>query len=319
MIYLTNSIFKRFLQCPSSAMAMYKGRVLGDSTIIPEWVEPSSEAIAAGSLVDAMVTRGMLADETDKKIQPSQFYPFLKSSYDDGMKNAETLCNKSGGWNSSAKKAILAAKRLLADPVTQSLLRSAILQPRISFLVDEGVTWQGDIDILTAHNGELHIIDLKAPGRTEDGWIVCQGKNTKCAWYDAWSYWFQLSGYRYGIEYGNDFTLNGASWNPSALGIAPDSKVRTGLLFCSREENPEIGYAQIGDHASTWEMILKNKTKFGGPSKLEIIKAIAAGQVDAPMCGKCDYCKSKSRVIMPTEHTADLPPFDDAYGLMDII
>ena len=319
MIFLTNSIFKAFLDCPSRAMAMYKGRVIGDATIIPEWEEPSSEAMAAGSLVDAIVTRGMQADETDKKILPTAFYPLLKSSYDDGMKNAETLCNKSGGWNAAAKKAILAAKRLLADPVAQSLLRGAILQPRISFLLDDGITWQGDIDILTALNGELHIIDLKAPGRTDDGWIVCQGKNIKCSWYDAWSYWFQVSGYRYGIEYGNDFTLNGCDWNPSAIGVNSESPIRTGLLFCSREENPEIGYVPIGDHAATWEMILKNKTKFGGPSKLEIIKAIATGQVDAPMCGKCNFCKSKSRVVLPTSYGAELPPFDDAYGLMDII
>lgn len=128
-----------------------------------------------------------------------------------------------------------------------------------------------------------------------------------------------MSGYRYGIEYGNDFTLNGCDWNVTALGIDPDTPFRTGLLFCSREENPEIGYVPIGDHAATWEMILKNKTKFGGPSKLEIIKAIATGQVDAPMCGKCNFCKSKSSVVLPTAYGAELPPFDDSYGLMDII
>lgn len=319
MIFLTNSIFKTFLDCPSRAMAMYKGRVIGDATIIPDWEEPSSEAMAAGSLVDAMVTRFMAADENDKAVKPDSFFRYLKSSYDDGQKNAALLCNKSGGWNAAAKKAIHAAHRLIADPVAQSLLHGAILQPRISFLLDEGVTWQGDIDILTAVNGELYIIDLKSPGQTADGWIVCQGKNVKCAWYDAWSYWFQVSGYRYGIEYGVDFTLNGADWNPSALGVDPDTLFRTGLLFCSREDNPEIGYVPIGDHAATWEMILKNKTKFGGPSKLEIIKAIATGQVEAPKCGKCDYCKGKSSVVMPVNHTAELPPFDDAYGLMDII
>lgn len=179
MIYLTNSIFKTFLECPSRAMAMYKGRIIGDEMIIPDWKEPGSKAMAAGSLVDAIVTRGMLADENDKKIMPISIYPFLKSSYDDGMNHAELLCNKSGGWNADAKTAILAAKRLLSDPVTQRLLTGAILQPRISFLLGEGVTWQGDIDILTAVNGELHIIDLKSPGRTDDGWITCQGKNVK--------------------------------------------------------------------------------------------------------------------------------------------
>jgi hypothetical protein len=186
-------------------------------------------------------------------------------------------------------------------------------------MVDDGVTWQGDIDILAAANGELHIIDLKSPGRTEDGWIVCGGKNVKCAWHEAWSYWFQLSGYRYGIECGIDFTLNGSSWDPSALGIDPEKPSRAGILYCSREDFPEIGYIQIGDHSGIWELALTGKTKFGGPSKLEIIKAIASGQTEAPMCGKCDYCKSKSRVALPTDHAVEIPPFDDAYGLMDII
>lgn len=318
MIFLTNSIFRALTECPARAMAQYEGRILGDATIAPKWVEPSTEAMAAGSLVDAMVTRGMQADETDGKVLPASFYAMLKSSYDDGMKNASLLCNKSGGWNATAKAAIVAAKRLLADPVAQSLLATAILQPRISFLIDDGITWQGDIDILTAVNGELSITDLKSPGKTEDGWIVSQGKNVKCAWYDAWSYWFQLSGYRFGIEYGADFTLNGAQWNPSALGVEATAPVRTGILFASREKVPEIGYVPIGDHAATWEMILKHKTKFGGPSKLEIIKAIATGQVNAPMCGKCNYCKSKSKVVFTTEYSAEFPPFDDAYGLNDL-
>lgn len=320
MITLTNSIFKTFLDCPARAMAMHKGRVLGDASIKPEWEEPATEAMAAGSLVDAMVTRGMLADETDRTIQPEQFYGFLKSSYDDGMKNAKTLCNRSGGWNAAAKKAILAAKRLLADPAAQSLLENAILQPRVSFLLDDDVTWQGDIDILTVRDGELHIIDLKSPGRTDDGWITSGGRNQKCAWHEAWSYWFQLAGYCYALGYGRDLTLNGAAWSPTAIGIDADAKPRAGILYCSREDIPEIGYIPVAGNVAAWEMILKSRTKFGGPSKLEIIRAIAAGQVEAPGCGKCGFCKSRSKVVVPDGNCSDdMPPIDDAYGLADII
>ena len=319
MLTLTNSIFTAMLKCPARAMAMYKGRILGDPTITPEWQDAPTEAMACGSLVDAMVTRGMIADENDKKVTPPSFHTFLKSSYDDGTRNAALLCNKSGGWNAAAKTAILSAKRLLADPTTQRILQNAILQPRISFPVGDGVTWQGDIDILTAIDGELHIIDLKSPGKTEEGWITSDGKNTKCKWHEKWSYWFQLSGYRYGIESIEcAFTVNGAPWKLSALPeLAPLHAVHTGLIYCSRETHPEIGYVPIPNLADTWEAILTEPTKFGGRSKLDAIKAIASGTDNAPMCGTCDYCKSKSSVTID-QPPIDQPPFDDIYGLADI-
>ena len=47
----------------------------------------STQAMAAGSLVDAIITRGYQADENDKSIKVDDFYAWLKSSYDDGQKN----------------------------------------------------------------------------------------------------------------------------------------------------------------------------------------------------------------------------------------
>lgn len=320
-IVLTNSIFKAMIECPARAMAMYSSRIKGDTTIEATWKQKSTAAMACGSLVDAMVTRGFDCSADDKSITPIRFFKHLASSYDDGMKNAELLCNKSGGWNADAVKAIQAGKRLLADKGVQELLKDAILQPRIKFKVEEGVYWEGDIDILTTdNNGNLLVVDLKSPGSTEDGWLTSMGKNVKVPWYDAWSYWFQLSGYCYGLQFGKELTLNGEAWKLSKdfmPKLSTEPSVYSQILFGTREPVCQIGLKNIANMPDLWHSILTKKTKFGGPSKLDAIRAIVSGEAEAPMCGKCDYCKSKSFVAQSDEIPA-MPVIDDIYGVNDI-
>ena len=122
MYHLTHSIFNAFNECPAKGLAMYKGRIIGNDKLLPEWESRPNESMASGSLVDAMVTKQFKAEETDDKIMPKDFYPALASSYDNGMKNASLLTNKKGGWNAAARTAIKAAKRLLADENAQRLL-----------------------------------------------------------------------------------------------------------------------------------------------------------------------------------------------------
>jgi hypothetical protein len=304
-------------------MAMYSGRVTGDTSIVPTWEQDGSVNMACGSLVDAMITKGYRPIASDKAVMPSSFYQHLKSSYDDGMKNAKLLCNKSGGWNAYALKAITAGERLLKDPMVATILATAIKQPRIRFKIEDGVYWEGDIDLLYAQNGTVHVIDLKSPSSTDDGWITSMGKNVKVPWYNAWSYWFQLSGYCYGVEFGEELALDGKPWSMYDLpGIVKGANdypphVESSILFGTREDVCEIGMIPLANMSTMWKSILTMKPQFGGPSKIEIIKAIVSGQADAPMCGKCDYCKSKSYVKMP-DTISDMPIFDDIYGANDV-
>jgi len=55
---LTNSIFRGFLDCPARTMAEHGGLVTGDGRPA-EWHTRTTEAMACGSLVDAIVTRGL--------------------------------------------------------------------------------------------------------------------------------------------------------------------------------------------------------------------------------------------------------------------
>lgn len=316
---ISNSIFKAFLQCPARALSENYGRMVEDENYAPEWKSKPTKAMAAGSLVDAIVTRGFDADLSDKTIKPQDFFYELKSSYDDGMENAKLLTNKSGGWNADARLAINAANKLLDDEAVQKMRGKATFQARIRFEIADGITWRGDIDMLTMIDGELVVVDLKSPGRTDEGWIITGGNNRRVPWFDAWSYWFQLCGYRYGITRGKNALLDGKQVDKTLFSSSP---VRAGILYATREEEPEIGYVPIGNYDDVWYKIVTGKRADGGESNLEIIRSIVMGEIDAPACGKCDFCKAKSKVILPktyTEKEPDLPLIDDIYGYNDLV
>ena len=181
---------------------------------------------------------------------------------------------------------------MLSDPRTMK-------QARLTFRIAPDVTWRGDIDLLCLDDDAVRIIDLKAPGRIEDGWIVVGGKNTKVAWWEAWQYWFQLSGYAYGIC-SDSARLNGDQFRV-------DKPVITGLLYATRGEYPAIGYQPVPLDMEAWEMAVV--------LRLDAIRAIVAGDVPAPMCGRCDYCASRSRVQIADCSPSDTPVIDDVFGI----
>ena len=292
---LTNSVFRGFLDCPARTMAEHGGLVTGDGRPA-EWHTRSTEAMACGSLVDAIVTRGLDITAGRDAVQAA-----LASSYSDGAETLDTLSTKKGEWTAAARTAISAARRLLADPDVSALLSDprTMKQARITFRIAPDVTWRGDIDLLVDDADCVRIIDLKAPGRTDDGWIVVGGKNTKVAWWEAWQYWFQLSGYAYGIC-SDSAMLNG---EPCRI----DKPVITGLLYATRGEYPAIGYQPVPLDMEAWEMAVM--------LRLDAIRAIVDGDVPAPMCGRCDYCASRSRVQISDGSPSDTPVVDDVFGI----
>jgi len=295
-------MFKAFLECPARALALYRPRITGDPSICPTWVEKGSQAMACGSLMDAIVTKGLQVS-IDTKSDVASLAPFLASSYDNGQQTAEWLLNKNGTFNASAKTTIAASERLLFDPVVQDVLAVSRFQERVSFDIADGWTWQGDIDILsTTADGTLRIIDLKHPGSTQDGWITSYGKNVKVPWYDAWAYWFQLAAYRTAID---------------AIPAYFHLHKTQGLLYVTREETPEVGYVALPEMKAYFDNAV-NGQDAAGSSKLDVIRAIVEGRVAAPKCGKCDYCKAQSAVSIPSheEHDAlTLPDIDDKYSV----
>lgn len=309
---LTNSIFKAFLECPARALAIYRPRIMEDSSIAPEWEDKGSESMACGSLVDAIVTRGLNVEENGKT-SVAELALHLKSSYDDGTKNAEWLLNKGGTFSSEAKKAIRAAKRLMEDPAMVDLLHftKAVTQARLRFKLFDDVYWEGDIDILTCDDEakRYHIVDLKSPAKIEDSWITSGGKNVKVAWYDAWQYWFQLAGYAYGLEHAEGATLNGKEIGDYQCELT----AKTGLVYATRTDIPRIGYVPIANHWQLWERAVLGRADGQQWSKSETMVNIVKGLVEAPVCGKCDYCASKSHVTI-TEPEQE-PVFDDIFGL----
>ena len=323
MIHLTNSIFKTAISCPARCMAMYKGRMTGDPDFVPTFVQDGSKAMPCGSLVDAMVTKGYSPD-IDADIAPEDFYGFLKSSYDDGMKNATWLCNKStktkkGGWNADAKTAIKSAERLMADPVAKDLIDQSEKQVKIAFNLDEETVFSGDIDLLQMDSKTLRIIDLKSPGKLAGGWIVSGGKNLKVSWEESWNYPMQLMGYRYGFQNARETLLiNGVPLADTKY--ARPFCIDTGLLVTTREVVPMVKYIPIPDYGDWWRAIIKGRMNDGSMSNLEAIKRIVKGEIEAPRCGDCEFCRPTNKVVIEesTSFEGATPAIDDIYGYLEI-
>lgn len=302
------SVFKAFLACPACATAKHHGRVLGDASIIPAWNDEGSRAMACGALMDAMVTRGY-APDVSEKVTAQSIYQNFASSYDDGSKNAAFLVNKSGGWNSYALQTIAAGKRLLDDPAVNNLLLGTASQVKVRFELG-GFDWSGDIDLLNVIEGVLWITDLKHPASIEDGWMVSGGKNVKAPWQDCWSYWFQLAAYRYGIENGSLQNINGV--------LPFQGETRQGLLYATNSDPSHIGYIPVSNQVDAFVAAVSKRTLDGREPKLDAIRAIVEGKRAAGRCGKCDYCKATSHVVLgeiePNEEIAP-PVFGDEWGM----
>ena len=292
---LTNSVFRGFLDCPARTMAEHGGLVTGDGRPA-EWHTRTTEAMACGSLVDAIVTLGLDITADRDAVQAA-----LASSYSDGAETLDTLLTKNGEFTSAARTAISAARRLLADPDVSELLADprTLKQARITFMVAPDVTWRGDIDLLCLDDDAVRIIDLKSPGRIDDGWIAAGGKNVKVPWWVSWQYWFQLSGYAYGLS-SDSATVDGSPFERA-------KPIRAGLLYATRGEYPAIGYQPVPVALDAWEAAVM--------LRLDAIRAITAGDVAAPMCGRCDYCASMSRVQIADCSPSDNPVIDDVFGL----
>jgi len=299
---LTNSIFRGFLDCPARTMAEHGGLVTGDGRT-PEWHTRTTEAMACGSLVDAIITRGLtgIVSSVCPATDLDAVQAALASSYSDGAETLDTLLTKKGEWTAAARTAISAARRLLADPDVSELLADPRTrkQARITFMVAPDVTWRGDIDLLVDDADCVRVVDLKAPGRIEDGWIAAGGKNVKVAWWEAWQYWFQLSGYAYGLA-SDSATVDGSPFERA-------KPIRAGLLYATRGEYPAIGYQPVPLDMEAWEMAVM--------LRLDAIRAIVDGDVQAPMCGRCDYCASRSRVQIADCSPSDTPVIDDVFGI----
>ena len=312
---MTVSVFRAFLECPAKALATYKGKVLGDASIVPEWNDEGSEAMACGSLCDAIVTKQIMIDENSVVTMPI-LASWLASSYDDGNRSASWLLNKNGSFNAAAKTTIIAANKLLASKKAQALLSGSKYQVKLAAHI-AGWDWEGTADIIKNSNGVLRITDLKHPASIKDDWIVQYGKNVKVPYEQVWAYWFQLAFYRYALTEGS-VVVDGVHHSASDV-FGEFNKIRNGLLVCTREKFSQRKYIQLPNMVDSFLLAVAGKPMDGsGLTKLEAIRHIVDGTIEAPKCGNCDYCKSTSDVdVVDIENEEEIPfpAIDDKFGL----
>ena len=295
---MSNSIFRAFLQCPARALAMHRGRILGTYDT-PEWTEPTSRAMACGTLFDRMVLSGYVPGD---KPDMAALSAACASTYGNGDSAIEHLTTKKGEWNSYAQVTIRAAQRLLADPAAAAMIANGDTHIAVNTELSPLWTWRGEIDLLTQINGRRTVVDVKHPGSTDDGWIVCGGKNIKAPWYDVWGYWFQLAGYQYYVE-SQDGT--------QALGLTG-----AGIMYATNSDPAAVGYIALADNVERWLTVLFGGVLTSGGGMLDKIAAIVTGAAPAPSCGHCDYCASRWLVQIPDGEPAQ-PVVGDEYGLTE--
>jgi hypothetical protein len=295
---MSNSIFRAFLACPARALAMHRGRILGTDDA-PEWTEPTSRAMACGTLFDRMVLSGYVpGDKPDMAVLSAA----CASTYGDGVGAVSHLTTVKGAWNSYALVTIAAAQRLLSDPVAAALIADGEKHIAVNTELSPLWTWRGEIDLLTQINGRRTVIDIKHPGSTDDGWLVCGGKNIKAPWYDVWGYWFQLAGYQYYVE--------------SQDGTQAAGLTGAGILYATNSDPAAVGYVALADNVERWLTVLFGGVFTSGVGMLDKIAAIVTGAVHAPSCGHCDFCASRSLVQIPDCEPAQ-PVVGDEYGLTE--
>ena len=128
----------------------------------------------------------------------------------------------------------------------------------------------------------------------------------------TWQYWFQLASYAYAFSC-NDAELNGKQLNMKTV----PAQISLGLLYASREEVPEIGYVPIPEMVDVFLNVVNGNPEHPELSRAGIIRAIVDGSISAPACGKCDYCRAHSKVVIPEPGNEEYEPqlVSDIYGV----
>jgi hypothetical protein len=252
--------------------------------------------MACGTLFDRIVLGSYAA-----RGKPDMFTlkEACRSNYDDGGCTVAELTIKKGEWNSYALTTIAAAKRLLEDRNARMMVNGADKHVAFSVELSPDWQWRGEIDALVPFGSGFAIVDVKHPGKIEDGWLIERSRNVKAPWYDVWGYWFQLAGYQYAIE--------------KTRGVK-SADISRGILYGTNSDPSAIGYVAIADCVELWLRVLFGRTFTSGEGMLDKIAAIVRGQVEAPACGQCDYCASRSKVVIP-ESEPPRPVIADCYGV----
>ena len=262
---LSTSIVKAFLQCEDAA---YHTHVVGD------YRPPVTGGQSRGALVDAVITKALVTTES-KPQSVEKLAEAMAGAYGDGYEHVENLLMKSGGYDAAARKAVVAALRLKADPEAQRVFNGAAFQVRVTGTFC-GTRFRGDIDIV---NRDLKLLlDLKKVASEEPVWAEVYASdglvigNRKLAWYDAYDYWMQLTLYK------------------ELLGI---KDVRTGLLYVTEQDPPAVGLKFLETDALTLSKIWQ-------PVVDRILELERTRPASAKRCGTCPWCRSQSKVTLDT-------------------
>lgn len=252
MKYMSCSQLKRFCECEAAAMADLRG----------EWHQQKTEALAVGSLVDALVLT------PEKALEVS-------------AEHAEFLQLKKGGESAAAKLAWRCAERVLTgfvrptpedDPVpVKDILRG---QPQVDVQGEiGGVPWRGKLDLLDLDGGMF--LDLKTTRGFGLEWITGRdGRNVKVPWYEAWNYWRQLAVYQELVR-----QHHGRLCTPYLLAVSKEDPPNLDMLCATNTERLARELSVIAE-------------------LMPHVQDVKTGAVPPVPCGICEDCRPRNIPVL---------------------
>jgi len=152
--YMSNHLWKMFMDCESKAMAYLRG----------DWVQPENDAFKIGHVVEAIL----------------QGRDYMK---------IEGLTQKNGKLYAKFENAIEMANRAKRDPVFMKMMHGELQEIYTGEI--SGLPWKCKTDCV---HHELQVItDLKTTADFGDDWMEVDGKNKKVAWYNVFNYARQMA------------------------------------------------------------------------------------------------------------------------------
>lgn len=262
--------------CPARAFAKY---------VLNNYADPDKEALVLGNLGHKTVlepeTVADFALFHEKLVYLAQKYETVPVLDADGNPTFEPLTGKQKKprpitekvalpreYNKKAKTVHFAAKRIYNAPIFQEYLKGDVEIPIVFEL--GGVVWKCKLDI----GAFYYLTDLKFVRDFKDSWSNYHEKRVQ--WYRVWHYNFQFAVYSEALHQEN-----------IRKGLKPEERPVAYMIAASK---PSFGPCDFRLTCFMSEYLEKNLTAV--KELLPAVLEIKAGEVEAPRCGECHYCRS---------------------------
>lgn len=197
-------------------------------------------------------------------LEPHRIPEFTKT-------HADQMFKKDGSPLAEFKHAVVMAETCKADPYFMAAL-SGEHEVIITWEMF-GAKWKAKLD---AVDSDFAVIADAKGMKSINGLEWSEERHAKVPFYEIWNYWRQFSIYREAFR--------------SKYGHPP---VMCFMAACSKEDPPDHDVIEFSDQVRFQHELNKVETM------VPRILALKAGEEEPVACGRCDWCRSQKRVLLP--------------------